>query len=367
MTGQISSEGTLGPEAFYDASTFSVEQHAIGERCWALLGPAEWVAQEGAWMTGRIADREVFVQRFGDRLVGFENVCSHRFSELRGDRRGMGAIRCPYHGWMFDAEGVPVGIPHCQEMFGVGRRELADRRLRRVAVTKNGAFVFGRLAAESPETLDAALGRWASLFAALGDRSLELFSDQEQVIKANWKLGFVNTFDEYHIAAVHPKSFGSGGWLVPDQYRYEEDGRNDAMALKRAGIQSIDAAEVIAAISAGMPLPVDYAIFHFFPDLLVGFVAGRVVMVTRYEAMAVGETRVRNLLFDLLPPAGHALPAQKRNAVAAYIGTVLTEDRDAVERWNRGLRQAWRPPLHGLQEQRISHFERSWTGLFAAP
>lgn len=111
-------------------------------------------------------------------------------------------------------------------------------------------------------------------------------------------------------------------------------------------------------------MPADYAIYHYFPDLLIGFVAGRVVMVTRYEAIGVGETRVRTYLYDMLPPGGAALSDQKRKAMAAYVGTVLEEDRAAVEQWSRGMRQAWNAPLYGWQEQRLEHFERSWLALF---
>jgi phenylpropionate dioxygenase-like ring-hydroxylating dioxygenase large terminal subunit len=193
-----------------------------------------------------------------------------------------------------------------------------------------------------------------------------LFGEQEQTMRANWKLGFQNTLDEYHIVAVHPKSFGSGGWLAPGQFRYEEQGLHDAMILRRAGLGDIDADAVVAAVAGGAPLPVDYAIYHYFPDLLIGFVAGRIVMVTRYEAMDVGETRVRTYLFDMLPPGGKPLSAQKRNAMASYVGTVLEEDREAVERWNRGLRQAWSTPIYGMQEQRLAHFERSWREIFPA-
>jgi phenylpropionate dioxygenase-like ring-hydroxylating dioxygenase large terminal subunit len=191
-----------------------------------------------------------------------------------------------------------------------------------------------------------------------------MFGEVEQTMRANWKLGFQNTLDEYHITAVHPKSFGSGGWLVPGQFRYEVDGAHDAMILKRAGLGDIDADAVVRAVAEQSALPVDYAIFHYFPDLLIGFVASRIVMVTRYEAMAVGETRVRTYLLDMLPPGGAALSAQKRKAMASYVGTVLEEDREAVERWSRGVRQSWGPPLYGGQEQRLEHFERSWLALF---
>jgi phenylpropionate dioxygenase-like ring-hydroxylating dioxygenase large terminal subunit len=366
MTEPLARSSILPRTAFRDPALYDDEQKLIGERCWALLGPAEWVALDGSWMTGRVADREVFVQRFGERLVGFENVCSHRFSRIRDSRRGSGPIQCPYHGWMFNAQGLPVGIPHCRELFGVAPHQMANRRLRRIELSIAGHMVFGRLPADSPRApLSVGLGRWSALLTALDGRVLEPFSEQEQMMRANWKLGFQNTLDEYHITAVHPKSFGSGGWLQSGEFRYEVDGAHHAMVLKRGGLGDVDADAVVRAVADGAPLPADYAIYHFFPDLLIGFVVGRVVMVTRYEAMEVGETRVRTYLLDMLPTGGGALNAAKRKAMANYVGTVLEEDREAVERWSKGMRQAWGAPLHGLQEQRLSHFERSWTALFA--
>lgn len=369
MTERSTQASILSRKAFEDRDLFEIEQRLVGEQCWALIGPAEWVAAEGAWMTGRIAGREVFVQRFGDRLVGFENVCSHRFAELRATRRGTGPIQCPYHGWMFNAQGVPVGIPHCRELFGVAPHQLADRRLRPIEIVSRGHMVFGCLPeAGRSGSFERALGRWSALFDALNGRAVELFSDQEQTIKANWKLGFQNTLDDYHIVAVHPKSFGSFGWLAPNQFRYESDSAHHAMVTLRrdGGVGTIHADTVVDAIGRGAAVPVDYAVFHYFPDLLIGFVNRRVVMVTRYEAMGVGETRVRTYLFDLLPSGGAALNAATRKTMATYIGTILEEDRQIVERWSKGMKQAWAPPLHGLQEQRLSQFERSWAALFPA-
>ncbi len=364
MSELSASTATVAAKAFFDAGVFAAEQHAIGRRHWALIGPAAWVAQEGGWMTGRIGGREVFVQRFGDRLAGFENACSHRFAQLRGERRGAGIIRCPYHHWVFDSQGVPRGIPHCQELFGLAPSELASRRLRPIEVRAVGELVFGRLPIEGAPGLEQDLGRWMELFTSLAGRSLELFCEHEQIVKANWKLAVENTLDEYHVAAVHPKGFGSGGWLVPDQYRYEEDGPRAAMVLRRAGIESIDSQSLVRAIANGERWPIDYAIFHFFPDLLVAFIVGRVVLVSRYEALSTEETRVRTLLFDLLPADGRAMNAQKRKAVISYVGTLLEEDREAVERWCKGMRQAWGSALFGVQEQRLSRFEHSWAALF---
>lgn len=367
MTASLSQPGTLSPAAFHDPKFFEAEQRAVGERRWGLIGPAEWVAQDGDWMTGMIAGRDVFVQRFGERLVGFENVCSHRFSQLRSERRGRGPIRCPYHGWAFNAEGVPLGIPHCRELFGVSPHELRDRRLKPLAVEQSGPFVFARSDLASTETVSQSLGRWSALLAALGSRKLELFWAPEKIMKANWKLAFENTLEDYHIVEVHPTNFGRNGWNPPASSLYEEDGVSSAMMTKRPIIDpSITADQVIRALAAGEPLPVQYVIFHFFPDLAIDISFGRCIIMTRYEAVSSEETRLRSFAFDLVPPGGTPLSESRREYLRGFFNQVLDEDSVTVERWSRGLRQAWGPRLHGLQERRIGHFERCFASLLAA-
>ena len=45
------------------------------------------------------------------------NVCSHRHAQLCELGNHTGAVRCPYHGWVYDREGVPVGIPQALPAF----------------------------------------------------------------------------------------------------------------------------------------------------------------------------------------------------------------------------------------------------------
>ena len=64
------------------------EQTRISRRAWSLLGMTSDVAADGDWIVASLAGRSVFVQRFGDTLVGFENICAHRFFPLRTEARG---------------------------------------------------------------------------------------------------------------------------------------------------------------------------------------------------------------------------------------------------------------------------------------
>ena len=125
-----------------DPEAFAREQAQLSQ-VWTLLGLTTDVPNDGDSIRGTLGGRSVFVQRFGDTLRGFENRCAHRFYPLRIKDKGSGPIRCGFHHWQYDKEGRAVGIPKCQEMYGVTPREL-DARLAPVEVASCGTLIFGR-------------------------------------------------------------------------------------------------------------------------------------------------------------------------------------------------------------------------------
>ena len=99
--------------------------------------------KDGDWFRATLGRRGVFVQRFGEELRGFENVCVHRFFPLRVENKGNGPIRCGFHHWQYNKDGLAVGIPKCKELFGITPRELGAR-LRTIDVAVCGSLIFGR-------------------------------------------------------------------------------------------------------------------------------------------------------------------------------------------------------------------------------
>ena len=64
-----------------DPESFENEQIRLGQ-VWTLLGVPTDSANDGDWFRTILGGRSIFVQRFGDDLRGFENVCAHRFHIL---------------------------------------------------------------------------------------------------------------------------------------------------------------------------------------------------------------------------------------------------------------------------------------------
>jgi phenylpropionate dioxygenase-like ring-hydroxylating dioxygenase large terminal subunit len=55
--------------------------------------------------------RKVVVWKSGERIAAWEDLCIHRGARLSLGRVVDGCLRCPYHGWTYDADGRCVRIP----------------------------------------------------------------------------------------------------------------------------------------------------------------------------------------------------------------------------------------------------------------
>ncbi len=137
---------------------------------WFYLCSDDDLATPNAFVTTRVGVTPLVAQNLKGRIVAFRNVCTHRFAVIHGEPSGCGPLRCPYHGWTFDAEGVPVGLPFNATDFGLdeeGRRRLA---LNPASLARCGRLIFVRVATSGSE-LETQLG--ASLFARLAALSMD--------------------------------------------------------------------------------------------------------------------------------------------------------------------------------------------------
>lgn len=169
-------------------------QNGAPEARWFHLCMADDLASPNAFVTTRVGAVPLVAQNIKGRVVAFRNVCTHRFAVIHGEPAGCSPLRCPYHGWSFDADGVPVGLPFNPTDFQLeaeGRRRLA---LHPASLARCGRLVFVRVAADGP-SLEEELG--AALFArlaALSDtfprrgETAEPAKDWETIEAANLRL-----------------------------------------------------------------------------------------------------------------------------------------------------------------------------------
>ncbi len=355
------------------ASKFAEEQRRLGE-IWTLLGVATDVASDGDWIRATLGGRSVFVQRFGDELRAYENVCAHRFAPLRTADKGNGVVRCGFHHWQYNKDGHAVGIPKCKEMFGVTPGELGAR-LTPVELATCGTLIFGRFAgSRHRESLAEAMGDAFDILHTLctpADSPRTLTTQ----IGANWKLLVQINLDDYHLVAVHPDTFGKGGYLRADAPHYYRLGRNSAYLYDG----NDDSLRVAADdCRRGTYSPTGFQIFLLFPNtLVVNMDTGpvRQVVVLQYLAESHDKTRSRVWYFRQ-PIASPPRTGWRRLAdviAAPFVPYVLRyflrklfgEDNAVCEGIQSVAGAVARPPILGLHETRINWFNETYADLMA--
>lgn len=350
----------LDARHYYDPDLFADEQRRILATTWQFVGFSDELAAPGSWLTRDIAGQPVLIQDFDGERRALRNVCSHRFARLRaGDGvTGGGPLRCPYHGWTYDRDGVPVGIPGNADCFGLSRDDKQALALPRYELDRIGRFLFARVEPGGPD-LETALGPHATLLRALSDGMSAPFVQASQDWDANWKVGVENVLEIYHVDSVHPDSFRTvvnGSWRVvtdgphsvgyaglrPEAQRWWEG------AGKRLGLIPVDAVGGVEG----------YVHLLLFPNLAIGITAGRMISVQTLEPTGPDRftLRYRLCLAKARDGASKAALAAVTQHLAALNDTLLAEDRAICAAVGAGVRHATGAALIGANEERLHHF-----------
>ncbi|MBV8406620.1 MAG: Rieske 2Fe-2S domain-containing protein [Alphaproteobacteria bacterium] len=348
-----------------DEKAFAAEQEKLG-RVWTFLGLTADLKKDNDWFRATLGGRSVFVQRFGNEIVGFENVCAHRFFPLRTSDKGNGPIVCGFHHWHYDRTGEAVGIPICQELFGGTPREIGAR-LTPVEIAVCGSLVFGRLAAAGGgESLKAFLGAAWPILTALSTlpSTLHAFGG---IVEANWRLMVNITLDDYHTVAVHdrPKHQKTA------DIQYWRFGLHSAHAIgKRHTLQSM--AEECRA-DPERHRPSGYKIFNIFPNLAVGLFKARpfwYANIQQFVPVSPGRSEWRGWFYRTIFPAAdrsardrllRPFPdAIRARVVRRSLECIARQDHAACERLQEVAGQAGKHPILGAQETRIGWFQEAY-------
>ena len=379
-----------------DPEAFAKEQ-ACFRPIWTMLGLTSDIPNDNDWIRCRLAGTSVFVQRFGDTIRGFENICRHRFHPLRTRSKGSGLVRCNFHHWVYNRAGEAVGIPQCRKLFGVSPRELGVK-LREVELATCGVLIFGRFAgpikAGSGPADSAPAGAGASLEEYLGEAwpILEAICQPGEnrhrtphpiacSVKANWKLLYELTLEEYHLFAVHPatfrmlfsvhpSNFGKAGYLNPADAHYPRFGRHSAFFFKG---KSGDLKAMAESCRAGTYQPSGYRILQIFPNLLINHyrvLQSWYVSITQYVPEAHDRTNVRSWFFQApFAPQDrswlHRLVRQISEPwlpffVAPNLRRLTGEDHLVCERMQPIAGSILDPPILGGEELRIGWFRQAY-------
>jgi choline monooxygenase len=240
-------------------------------------------------------------------------VCRHRAGPLvLGTGKGLGALRCRYHGWLYDQEGRLVGAPEMQ-----GARDFDPRTVRlpalRVAAWQGLVFV----------TLDADTPELASVYAGIAERvapielgAMRFARRDEFEVRCNWKVYVDNFLEGYHVPLVHP------GLAQVLDYREYDTELYDWYSLQHAPLRA--GADMYGAGQA----------FYYFvyPNVMLNIMPGR-LQTNRVVPLGAERCRVEFDYYYAQDPAALARVERDRQ----FSDAIQAEDMAICEAVQKGL------------------------------
>lgn len=102
--------------------------------CWYVIAWEHEIPAQGLF-TRRVLNEPILVYRSRQGLVALEDRCCHRLAPLSKGQREGDAVRCGYHGLMFDTDGRCIEAPGCDVI-------PAKARVRTYPIVSHNRWVF---------------------------------------------------------------------------------------------------------------------------------------------------------------------------------------------------------------------------------
>ncbi len=208
-------------------------------RYWIPIAPYAQLLENPVRKVRVLGEDLVLYRDRSDGLGLIGDRCLHRRVDLQNGIPDEGGLRCPYHGWLFDATGTCIERP----LEAQPRREL-NRKLTGYPVAELGGLVFAYMG-----PLPApALPRWDLYVWPNAIRQIAV-----NVLDCNWLQCQENTADPTHSVWAHGRYF---------QYTLEQSGKleraqnpthtSHKRIVMGAGIKEIYAAETEYGFTKGI-------------------------------------------------------------------------------------------------------------------
>jgi phenylpropionate dioxygenase-like ring-hydroxylating dioxygenase large terminal subunit len=360
-------QGLLSPTVYCDPAHFALEHETLFRDCWVFVGlqfELKGLAHSGV----RVGATDVLLQvDASGKPRAFLNVCSHRHAQLCKVGRHEGAVRCPYHGWVYDREGVPVGIPQRHAFPAVVAAPEAHR-LVEFACETAGEFMFVRLASTG-KSLEQYLGQEFEFLVDASKGMNKVLDEFRGDVASNWKVAIENSLEGYHVPAVHQQTLMQAGGMQTGLEAASNNLSHPPHSVMNHEADPVWLARFARSVEPKIgrwPWRFEHYTHHLiFPNLTVTSFMGYSFHVQVFEPSAVDRTAVHSrtvgVAFEGQSPVGAKLIEQILADGHAFTHRVFDEDGGICAKVQAGLAQAVRPAMLGDGiEDRVEHFQRAY-------
>jgi len=307
----------------------------------------------------------VVVRGQDGEVRAFLNVCTHRGARLVRENQGTAKLfTCWFHGWSFDNKGQLIAVPE-RERFEGGLDTC--QHLIAVPAAERHGVVFVKATPGSTMDIDAHLGSFARVLAALDLDKCEHVKSGKIPVKSNWKYALDTYGEGYHFAALHKQTLAP--YFRNDVTVYDRYGPHH-----RVGFASRDVEEWASKPESEWPVPGPAGVHYLFPNtiIFVGSVRPGYTYTTLFRHFPgedVGETVTYKSIYA---PRGVNSEEYRKEVEAGFDATahvVATEDYVTAAEGYRNLTMMPKGStvVYGRQELALQYQHKSIAEAIGMP
>ena len=347
----------ISPYHYHNQEVFEKEKSQIFHNNWIFVAFGNDLLNHNDFVTKTIGGIPIVIQNFNGNIKAFMNVCSHRFSTIQNEEKGNRALFCPYHGWSFDKEGMPNGIPKKPLFKDFSKKELCDLKLKEYNLDVCGDLYFIHIS-KPTNTLKEYLGSFYGELEMMSKGKSKLIDTNNINIKSNWKILVENTLESYHVNLVHSETFKSLGakGLVFD---FTENHSNWDAELTLG--EDDPKLNKIHKMFSERPYKINgYRHFLIYPNLLISSSYG--VSFNFSIINPINPSKSDFISYVFLSESN-----KKSNFIDIYSNLlidfnrkVFDEDKSICEQVQRGVVVTDKPGVLSLEEERVHAFQKTY-------
>lgn len=329
--------------------------------------------QGNSHMGVRLGSVDVLLQRDKEgKPHAFRNVCSHRHAQLCTEGRHDGSVRCPYHSWVYDKQGVPVSVP-AKQRFPDVMAYPEKYRLDEFACEAVGQFIFVRLT-DSGESLRSYLGSQYEFLERASTGMTCVADEFRKVVDANWKVVIENSLEGYHVASVHQNTFMEVDGMSREDgaTKFFLDDPRHSHLEHAANAEWVDGFKRRESKIGRWPWRFEHYTHHLvFPNLTITSFMGYSFHVQRFDPVAADKTSVHSrtvgVQFEGATEMGRKMMEHIYTDGHEFTRRVFDEDGEICAKVQAGLRNASRLAVLGDGvEDRVLHFQQAYVAATEA-
>jgi phenylpropionate dioxygenase-like ring-hydroxylating dioxygenase large terminal subunit len=350
---------TLPPACYTSEEFYRREVETIFMRAWNFLGRVDYIPNPGDFYTVDFVGVPLLIVRGKDRRVrAFINSCRHRGAKVATGKGSARAIKCPYHGWVYDFDGELLACAGMNSAKGFDRR---DFPLKEVKLDTWGGFIFVNFDPDC-ESLASFLGDIDRATRSYRFEDMVCTQRKEYEIACNWKIYVENAMEAFHVPHVHRASINrqrgstskdrtfdatEGNWVV----MHKEHEGSRAVLMGDKAFPRIEGLEGKAARGTYYPL--------IFPSTMLGCTIDCVWFL---EIHPLGPAKMRLIVGSCFPAAVAARPDFEEIAANYYKRWDVTtqEDIDISILQQEGVSTPFSQPGRLSEHEPLIHAIDNW-------